>query len=330
MDKLKNAAIILLGMGEKCAADILKNLTQKEVESIIEIMNNIGEISEYDVIKALNEFFNDTKKTTGINVTSGTYIRNTLVSAVGSDRAASLIEGTPNAEGLKGFELLKWQPLYLIVDALEEEHPQIITVILMCMDSEKAAEILKWLPKDLSKNVIKRMTNLSPVSHYAMNTLSDYLEEQFTSSEKYKRITSDGINMAANIISYLDSDIEHEIMSYLTEENKDVYEKLQGKLFPFEKLAKMDTKSLQLLLSEVPQEDLVLALKGADNELRNVFFKNISAKTVDLIKDDLEASGPVKIEDVLAAQKRMIELAKQLSDEEKIVLPSAKTKNTIL
>lgn len=324
MDKLKSAAIILLGMGEQHAANILKSLTQKEVQAIIEMMNHLGEISEHDIIKALNAFFTDTKKTTGMSVTSSHYIRNTLVSAVGADRAASLIEGAPTSEGLNGFERLEWQPLYSIVDLLEEEHPQIITVLLMCMNSEKAAQVLKWLPKDLSKDLIKRMAGLSPVSHDAMNVLSEYLEEQLSSSEKYKQITSDGVDIAANIISFLDSDTEQAVMSDLTKSNQELYEKLESKLFPFEKLARLDSKSFQILLAEIEQDDLVLALKGTEEEIREKFYQNMPAKTVDLLKDDLETLGPAKAKEMLASQKKMIALAKQLSQEEKIMLPNDK------
>lgn len=330
MDRLKNAAIVLLGMGEQYAADILKNMSHKEVEAIIDIMNNIGDISEQEVFNALNEFFNETQHTTGINVASSEYIRNTLVSAVGEDKAEYIIDESCRPDDLKGIELLKWQPVYVIVDVLQDEHPQMITVALSSMESEKAAEVLNWLPKDLSKQVVKRMTELSPVANYAMTTLSDYLEEQFTQTEKFKLITADGINMAANIIAFLDGDTESEIMSFLTDEDKTVFDKLQDKLFPFDKLTQMDGRSLQTLLAEVENQDLVLALKGAEEGVSRAFYKNMSSKTVELLKDDMDSLGAVKIDDVQAAQKRMIMLAKKLGEAQKIILPSARGGNTVV
>lgn len=330
MDRLKNAAIVLLGMGEQYAAEILKNMSHKEVEAIIDIMNNIGDISEQEVFDALNEFFDETQHTTGINVASSEYIRNTLVSAVGEDKAEYIIDETCRPEDLNGIELLKWQPVYVIVDALQDEHPQIITVALSSMESEKAAEVLNWFPKDLSKQVVRRMTVLSPVANYAMTTLSEYLEEQFTQTEKFKLITSDGINMAANIIVHLDGETEQEIMSFLTEEDKVLYDKLQDKIFPFEKLTKIDGRGLQTLLAEVENQDLVLALKGAPDTVSRAFYKNMSSKTVDLLKDDMDSLGPVKLEDVEAAQKRIIVLAKKLAQEQKLILPSARGGNTVV
>lgn len=324
MDYLKNAAIIILGVGEVCAAEILKNMSHKEVESIIDAMNKMEDVSEFEVITALNEFFNDANNTTGINISSSEYIRKTFLNAVGSDKAETIFDEAYLSEELVGVELLKWQPLHVVIDALEEEHPQIITVALMCLESEKSAQILKWLPNDLSKEVINRMTNLSPVSSYAMKTLSEYLQEQFTKAEKFKLITSDGVDMAANIIAYMDGRDENEIMSFLTSENKDAHQKIQDKLFPFERLIKLDSRGFQLLMAEVNNEDLVLALKGADDKLKSAFFKNMSSKTADLLREDMDSLGPKKITEITDAQKRIIEVAKKLAEEEKLILPGLK------
>lgn len=329
MSSLKNAAIIILGMGENCAAEILKNMSHKEVDLIIETMNNMGDVSEYEVITALNDFFNDANNTTGINISSSEYIRKTFLTAVGQDKAGTIFDETYLSEELVGVELLKWQPLHVIIDALEEEHPQIITVALMCLDSEKSAQILKWLPRELSQEIINRMTSLSPVSSYAMKTLSEYLQEQFTKTEKFKLITSDGVDMAANIIAFMDGKEENEIMSFLTDQNQEAYQRIQEKLFPFERLAKLDSKSLQILLAETVNDDLVLALKGSDEPVRAALFKNMSSKTVDLLTDDMESTGPKKISEIVDAQKRIIDLAKKLAEEQKIILPDLKGNSTI-
>ncbi|QDP73459.1 hypothetical protein FOG18_13240 [Legionella israelensis] len=329
MSTLKNAAIILLGMGEACAAEILKLLNYKDVEAIIDIMKDMDDVSEEDVIKAVNAFFKETKMLTGLNLSSNTYIRNTLVSAIGNEKAGSLMEENSLKNELKGIELLKWQPLHLIIEILKEEHPQIITVALACLDSDKAAEILAKLPSEISKDVIRRMTQLSPLSQVAMETLSDHLEEQFTQATRFKILVSDALKGAADIISRLDAQTENEIIDYLSQQNKELSEKLQEKLFPFEKLAELDKVSLQILLKEIEQETMVLALKGADEELKQALFQCMSNKSVDLIEEDMEVTGPVKIKDILNAQKSIVEKAKLLAMENKITLPSAKN-NTIV
>ncbi len=331
MSSRKNAAIILLGMGENYAAEILKILNHKEVESIIEVMNNIDDVSEHEVIKALNDFFKESQITSGLNASSENYIRNTLVSAMGSEKANLMIEQDkkPKTNTMKGLELLQLQPLHQVVAAIQDEHPQMITVTLMCLQSDLSAKILKCLPKPLSQDVIMRMTHSNPVSQYAMNLLSHYFEEQFAKTEKFKLLTSDGFNLAANILAQMDAESETEIMASLEKNNQDITEKLQDKLFPFDKLANMDTRSMQTLIAELSNDDLVLALKGADEELKAFFFKSMSAKSAELLKEDIESKGPVKLSDVLAAQKRIVGIAKKLSKEEKIFLSSSSDNTTI-
>jgi flagellar motor switch protein FliG len=316
MAGLKNAAIILLGMGESCAAEILKNLSHKEVDAIIETMHNLGDISEHEVIEALHDFFRETKSTSGISLTSSKYFRNTLLSAVGTDKAESIFDENVLIEEHKGMDLLRWQPLYAILDALAEEHPQVIIVALLSLDVELAAKILNSFNAELKKNIIKKMTKLSPVSNYAVRTLSDYLEEQFTNSEKYKVITTDGFDRAANILRFMGDASEKEIMQSLLKENKDLSERLQDKLFPFERITTLDTKMLQAVLSETTQEDLVLAVKGAKEEVKKILFKNMSSKTVELLQDDISALGNVKEQAIIDAQKRMVATAKKILEAE--------------
>jgi len=326
MSSKKNAAIILLGMGEASAAEVLKTFDHKEVEIIIESMNSIGDVTEGEVIAALNAFFNETKTVSGISASSNTYLHNSLVNAVGSHKAESMFDKDESNSTAKytGLELIKWQPTYQIIDALHEEHPQIITVALMCLDSDKAAEVLKSLPTDIRKDVVKRITNCGTVSQFAMQTLSDYLESQFTTSEKFNKITADGVDLAVNIISKLDVETESEILTHIQAEDEAMSTQLADKLFPFEKLVEMDAKSLQTLITEANQDDMVLALKGADEDIKTQFFDNMSSKTAELLQDDMDATGPVKLSDVFDAQKRIIVFAKELSKDEKIFIPSGK------
>ncbi len=322
MDYLRNAAIIILGMGENCATEVLKGMSQKEVERLIEVMDSMDDVSEYEIISALNEFFAEANQTTGINLNSKEYIRKTFLNAVGTDKVSHLFEEGDDSAELIGIGLLKWQPMHIIISVLEEEHPQLVTIALMYLASEKAANILANLPKTLANEVINRMTALSPVSSVAMTLLSDYLVEQFSNTEKFNKIDSDGIDTAANILSFMDEASEQDVLSFLTEENKDACERIQEKLFPFERLTTMDTKNFQLFLAEVSNEDLMLALKGADDRIQKIFFKNMSSKSAALLQEDMESMGMKKPSDFIEAQKRLVEAAKKMIAEQKIMLPT--------
>jgi flagellar motor switch protein FliG len=319
MDKIKNAAIIILGMGDKCAGEILKTMTPKEVKRIMEAINAIESVSEQDVIKALNDFFKDSSNNAALDFASRDNIRNSLASSLG-------MRGIEGADGqmAKWIELLKKEPASNIVEFIQDEHPQIITaviVVLSKISSDKASTVTKRLPKAVQSDVIKRMTRIGPISTFAIDALSGFFEKQFEpTDERYNVISVDGIEAAANIMSYLDSDTEREIISDISSTNLEIAEQMQEKMLPFEKLAYLDKKSLQILLKEVSTDDLLMALKGVDEYIKNIFMKSMSTKSADILRDEMESKGPVKLASVLEAQKRIVNLAKKMNEEEKIIL----------
>lgn len=317
MDKIRNAAIILLGMGEKCAGEILKNMDPREVQRIMDVINTIDNVSEQEVIKAINEFFKDSNNNTGIDFSSKEHIKKTMASTLG-------IKGLDiDGEPAKWIELLKNEPIDNLTEIMQDEHPQIITAIILILShisNDKASALTKSLPKELQNQLIQRMTKIGPISTYAVDALAAFFEKQLENKDRYDVISVDGVEAAANIISYLDTDTEREIISELTTSNKQLAEKVQDKIFPFEKLIHLDKKSLQTLMSEVKNEDLVLALKGVDDYVKNILMKNISSKSAEILKDEMDTTGPVKLASVIEAQKRIIILAKKLSEEEKIIL----------
>lgn len=317
MDKLRAAAIILLGMGEECAKEILKNMSSSEVHKIMETVNNLDSVTEEDVVRALSYFFNESNNT-GIDIVSKEHIKNTIASSLGIKGIEKI-----DIEKSKWIELLKYEPLNSILDVLQDEHPQILTalvVILTQLGSQRSSEIMKAQNKEMQNQIVKRMTNIAPISTYGIEAISIFFENELQSSDRYGVVTVDGIDAAANLISYLDSDMEREIINNIANDDKKLAEKIQDKLLPFEKLAQLDSKSLQVLLSEISNEDLVLALKGANEFIKNTFMKNMSTKSADILRDDLASKGPVKLLSVIEAQKRIILLAKKLNKEEKIIL----------
>ena len=318
MDKIKNAAIIILGMGDKCAAEILKTMTPKEVQRIMEAINAIDNVSEEDVIKALNFFFKDSSSNAALDFSSRDNIRNSMASTLGMRG----MEG--DGQMAKWVELLKKEPAANIVEFIQDEHPQIITaviVVLAKISSDKASTVTKRLPKQVQSDVIKRMTKIGPISTFAIDALSTFFERQFEKTdERYNVISVDGIEAAANIMSYLDSDLEREIISDISSTDPQLAELMHEKILPFEKLAYLDKKSLQLLMKEVSNDDLLMALKGVDEYIKNIFMKSMSSKSADILKDEMESKGPVKLAGVLEAQKRIINMAKKMAEEEKIIL----------
>lgn len=321
MDKIRNAAIVLLGLGDKAASEILKNMNPKEVRTILEAINNIESVTDEDVMQALTDFEKETKS--GIDVGSKEQIKNAIMVAVGSKGIGSVIQGI-DSEKDEWLDLLKTQPIGAVVDLLQEEHPQILTALVIIVfnyiSSEHGTKLIKLLSKPLQSQIFKRMTCISSMSKFGIDTMAHFFEKELEDSEKNNVVTLDGLETVANIISYLDSETEHEIMNELTNDNKSLGEKIQDKIFPFQRLADLDKKSLQILLNEIKSEDLVVALKGVDERVKDVFLSNMSSKSAEIMKDEMEAKGPVKLAAVMDAQKRIIRTAKKLDEEEKIIL----------
>ena len=323
MDKIKSAAIILIGLGDKCASEVLKNMSPKEVRAILEAINSIENVSEEDVMEAMNSFFKETSSGLGVDFISKQNIKNSIISAVGNKGLVSLINGIDDGND-QWIELIRNQSPNSIADLIEDEHPQLLTALMVIMfnyaGSEYGTALVKLLPKPLQSQIFKRMTNIGSMSKYGIEVLSEFFVKELENVENNNMISLDGVEAVANIISYLDPETENEIMNELSIDNKVLSEKIQDKVFPFHKLADLDNKSLQVLLKEVKNDDLVLALKGVDDFVKNVFMQNMSQKSAEILRDEMESKGPVKLTNVLEAQKRIIKCAKKLDEEEKIIL----------
>lgn len=323
MSKIKNAAIILLGIGEKAAAEVLKTMDPKDVRAIIEAINSIDNVNEEEVLTALNDFFTESNHSAGIDLRAKDKIKSSLMNVIGASGFSSFTQSDGVDKDL-WLDLLRAQPAESIVDLIQDEHPQVITAIVIIIfnniSSENGTKLIKALPKELQNQVFIRMTRIGYISKFAIETLATYFKSELESSHRNNMVTVDGLETVANIVSYLDNETETRIIGELTNNNKDLVEKIQDKMFPFPRLAELDKKSLQILLNEIKNDDLVLALKGVDEHVKEVFLSNMSAKSAEILKDDMETKGPVKIAHVIDAQKNIIRIAKKLDQEEKIIL----------
>lgn len=320
MNKIRQAAIIMLGMGDKYAADILKTMDPARVELIIEEINKIDNVSEMDLIEALNLFFKDANNNNGIDIVTKEIFKSTL-STVAQSKKFENGSGTEVNDRNKWIDVFKLQSSDVIYSLLQDEHPQIISMICtLVLSTEKASRLIKHLPKELQGQVVARMANIGPVSSFAMDSIATFFENELSAKEKMTEISVDGVEAVANIISYMDSESEKEIFEGIANINSELSEVIQEKIMPFERLAQLDKRSLQTLLNEVNNDDLVIALKGAEGYIKNVFLKNMASKSADILKDELESKGPVKIANVMEAQKKIVNLAKKLAAEEKIML----------
>ncbi|MCW5588186.1 MAG: flagellar motor switch protein FliG [Legionellales bacterium] len=322
-DKMAHqAAILLMSMGKEGASEVLKMLTPKQVEKVIAAMQALEDVSEKDMVETLNNFLTESNDKTGMALNAKTYIKDALVDAVGERKASSLLDKSRLEEKAEVLDSLNWQPAQVIADLLQHEHPQVITIIFTYLDEEKAANVLEFLPRGLTSEVVKRLSHIGPISPIALDELEKMLESVMLNSVNFRELPLGGVDTAAKIINHLNSDLENEVMSHINEFDQQLSEKIRDRMFPFDKLTAIDDRSLQTLLREISSDVLAVALKGVDEKGREVFLRNMSGRAADMLRDDLEAMGPVQLSKVEAAQKEIVNIAQKLGKEGTIMLNS--------
>lgn len=320
LPKIEQAAILLMTLGEKDAAEILKHLGPKEVQSIGGTMAMLDNIQQDDVELVLSGFLDEVRTLTGLGVGSDDYIRNMLVSALGEDKANGLADRILMGGNTSGLDTLKWMDARSVADVIRHEHPQIQAIVVAYLDSDHAAEVLSNLQDTMRLDIIMRVASLENIQPAALQELNDILERQFSGSGNSQAKSMGGIKVAAEIMNNLDSSQESEIMEKIKETDEELGTSIEDLMFVFENLRDVDDKGIQALLREVSSDILILALKGADDELQEKIFGNMSKRAAELLRDDLEAKGPVKISEVEGAQREILMVAKRLADAGEIVL----------
>jgi len=320
LDGAKRAAILMMVLGESEASKVLKFMDPEELELIGSAINALKDVTQHHIYDVLNDFSDVNKKHTPLDIGAQDYLKKILFQAIGPQKANSIlsrIELGPNASGL---ELLKWIDPETIADAIKDEHPQLIAILLVHLKDEQAGKILELLDKDIKTNVVMRVARLGDVNSSALKEIELLIENRFSQEEDSKIKNLGGIKTAADILNNVDKDTENNIVEMLTEIDKELCEEIKGKMFVFDNLLTVDDRGMQTVLREAPQDKLVIALKGASAEVADKIFKNMSKRAAELLKDDLETSGPVRLAEVEDAQKEILEVALRLAEEGTIML----------
>lgn len=318
---IERAAIFLLTIGEQEASEIFKYLEPKEVQKVGAAMATLKNVSSTQVGKVMDSFTSVVDSQTSIGIGSDDYIRNTLQQALGEDKAQGIIDRVLYGANTKGLESLKWMDPRAVADMIGVEHPQIIAIVLAYLDSDQAAEILQLLPDKVRIDVVLRLATLDSIQPSALNELNEVLEKNFTNnSNATKSSRVGGVKTTANIINLLDTSVEKSLMDEIRETDEHIAEEIEELMFVFEDLGGLDDRSMQTLLRDVNTDQLVVALKGASNRVKEKIFTNMSQRAGDLLKDDMEVKGPIKVSEMEAAQKEIVMTARKLAEDGQIAL----------
>lgn len=316
----ERAAILLMSLGEEHAAEVLKHMGAKAVQKVGAAMATLRNVSRERMEVVLDNFVGTLKDQTSIGVGSDDYVRKVLVSALGEDKAGSLIDRILIGSNSKGLEALKWMETRAVAELIRNEHPQIIAIVLSYLDSDQSAEILHLFPEALRVDVMLRIASLDGIQPAALKELDDIMERQFSGAGNLKASNVGGVKVAASIMNMMDSNSEQALMELLREQDEVLGQRIEDLMFVFDNLADMDDRSMQRLLREVQNEQLVLALKGADKSVKEKVLANMSKRAAEMLTDDLETAGPAKVSDVDAAQKEILGVARKLADEGELTL----------
>lgn len=314
MSKIQQAAILLMSLGESAAAEVLKHMGPKEVQRIGTEMAALSNVQQDQVEVVISNFMEEVSTQTGLGMGSDAYIRNMLVSALGQDKADSLVDRILLGGNTTGLDTLKWMDARSVADIIRNEHPQIQAIVMAYLDADQAAEVLTFFPEKVRLDIMLRVASLDTVQPSALQELNDILEKQFAGNAGSQTKDMGGYKVAAEIVNNLDSSVSGELLDSIKEVDEDLGTQIQDLMFVFENLKEVDDRGIQALLREVSSDILILALKGSDDILKEKIFSNMSKRAAELLADDLEAKGPVKVSEVEAAQKEILTIARRMAD----------------
>ncbi len=323
LSHVDQAAILLMSLGEADAAEVLRHMGPKEVQRIGGAMAQMKNVQQSDVQAALTHFLEEVRTLTGLGTDSDAYIRNMLVTALGEDKASGLIDRILLGGNTTGLDTLKWMEPRSVADVIRNEHPQIQAIVVSYLDPDQAAEVLSYLSEKMRLDIMMRVASLDTVQPSALQELNDILEKQFTGSASSQTKAVGGYKTAAEIMNHLEGSVEADLMDSIKELDEDMGNQIQDLMFVFDNLKEVDDRGIQMLLREVSSEVLIVALKGADNELQDKIFSNMSKRAAELLRDDLEVKGPVRLSEVETAQKEILTIARRMADAGEIVLSSS-------
>ncbi len=320
LEGVEKAAILLLSLSEEDAAQILKHLEPKQVQKLGAEMARIDDMTQAKITAVHKNFIDEIQNYSTIGFQSQDFVKRALTAALGEDKAANLIDQILMGSGAKGLDSLKWMDSKQVASIIRNEHPQIQTIVLSYLEPEQSAEILSQFPEKVRLDLLMRVANLEEVQPAALQELNEIMEKQFAGQAGTQAAKMGGLKSAADIMNYLDTNIEGQLMDAIREQDEELSQQIQDLMFVFDNLVDVDDRGIQAILREVQQDSLLKAIKGADEELKNKITNNMSKRAAEMLVDDLEALGPVRISEVETAQKEILSVARRLADAGEIML----------
>ena len=321
----KKAAILLLALGEDAAADVMKNLEEAEIQQVGYYMSRFTDVSPEELDLVLEEFYrNSVMADEGVNISSSPdFVKNALTKALGADRAKELSDNLRAGEEEAGLEALRYAEPIMISNYIRTEHPQTIALILSYLkNAEQSSAVLRDLPESLQADILYRMAVIESIPPGVISEMNEVLTEEMKTAGSMTTSVG-GVEPVAEILNSVDKATETRILSSIEETNPDLAEQIRELMFTFEDMALIDAKQMQLVMKDVDQADMVLALKTASDAVKELIFSSMSTRAAEMVREDLENLGPAKLSDVEASQQKIIKVVKKLEEAGTIIIAGA-------
>jgi len=330
LDGASRAAVVLLAVGAESAANVLRQMTPFEVQRLSGKMAVVRSLSRDLVLQVLRQFKDVTENNSQVAFDTDSFMQNMLTKAMGAEGASDLLGRLESTLDMSGIETLKRMESDVLYEMIKNEHPQIIATVMVFLEPSQAASVLKLFGDDLRNELILRIALLEKVQPAALKELNEVMSRSAGPDADFRRSTVGGVVPTAEILNMLSGGLDKEALTTIRNFNVELADAIQEKMFVFEDFNDIEDRSLQTLLLEVPQDTLIVALKGASPKLREKLFKNMAKRAADGVREDLETRPPVKVQEVEEMQKEVIRIARALSDEGRMIMERGKSADAFL
>ncbi|MEY4593392.1 MAG: flagellar motor switch protein FliG [Pseudomonadota bacterium] len=320
---LRKSAILLLVLGEDIAASVLRHLGPREVQRLGLAMSTMGALAREDIEEVITEFLKTAAAHGVVHSDTDAYIRSMLTKALGDDRANNLLSRILHGGDTDGITALKWMDAPTVADLIRNDHPQIIATILAHLDFDQASDILNMFSERLRNDVILRIATLDGIQPKALAELNEVMHRIMSGASNMKKAEMGGIRPVAEILNLIGRESEASIISAVKDYDPDLAQRIQDEMFVFDNILDIEDRSIQVILREVQPDSLVLALKGTSDELKEKILRNMSQRAAEMLREDLETRGPVKLSDVEAEQKEILKVVRRLVEEGQVTIGGA-------
>ena len=316
LSQLQKAVLVLVSLGESHAINIVKGMESREIKAVSGAIGTVSKVSQEEVMEVLEEFLTEMSGETGYLSSGEDWIRGVIEKAVGSNKAQHLLRGIGPQQRV--FDSLDDIDLNSLVNLIQKEHPQTQALILAHLDPNKAAGVLPLLREDTHTDIVLRMAKITTIHPDLIREIEDALMEEIQMMGTLTTTEAGGVDMVVDMLNIMEKKTEKTILSGMEQEDPKLAEEIKGLMFVFEDLVNLDDRSLQLILREIDSSVLTTALRGAKEDMRERVFSNVSTRAAQMLKEDLEAMGPVRLSEVETAQGEIVKIALRLEAEGKI------------